>query len=152
MNTLFTFLIFLQFGLILLHDLIDIPGLVSGSSVRSSVGKGKLIGVTLVNAIFPGIAAGLAIFFLNRNRPPAVWNYWLIYCGITVCAAFFMWYLPYIRGAVNDQSGAAAKLHQDTVHVLPLRGDNAGPDLFHMCMHILFLANFCLVCLLRYWR
>lgn len=63
-----------------------------------------------------------------------------------------MWYLPYWRGASEGATSEAAKLHERTLHVLPLRGDNAGPDLFHMGMHVLFLANQGLASILHYAR
>jgi hypothetical protein len=41
-QTLFTFLITLQFVVIVLHDLVDIPGWTQGSQVESIIGRGKL--------------------------------------------------------------------------------------------------------------
>lgn len=148
MNPAFAILISMQFVLILLHDLVDIPGLVSGSTIQSAIGKRKVIGIAFMNAIFPGVAAGLAIRFWKGRAPAAVWNYWVIYCSVTVLSAIVMWYVPYLRGRDAGPSGSAARLHGNTVRVLPPRGDNAGPDLFHMLMHLVFLANLCLALLL----
>jgi hypothetical protein len=55
-QTLFTCLITLQFVVVTSHDLVDIPGWTHGTQVQSIVGRRKLLLMTLVNAIFPGLA------------------------------------------------------------------------------------------------
>jgi hypothetical protein len=78
MITLFTCLITLQFVIIASHDLIDIPGWVHGSQIQTFIGRRKVWLATLANSIFPGLAAGFAIYFWNKPRPDFVPNYWLI--------------------------------------------------------------------------
>jgi hypothetical protein len=69
MAVLFTFLIALQFLIIVSHDLIDIPGLVHGSHVQQIEGKRKVWLATLANSVFPGIAVAFAILFYNQPAP-----------------------------------------------------------------------------------
>jgi hypothetical protein len=56
MRTLFTCLITLQLVVVAGHDLVDVPGWTHGAQVRSMIGAGKVWLVTLINAIFPGLA------------------------------------------------------------------------------------------------
>ncbi len=42
MTLLFTILITLQFVVVALHDLVNIPGWTRGAQVRESIGRGKL--------------------------------------------------------------------------------------------------------------
>jgi hypothetical protein len=58
-QTLFTFFITLQFFVVVLHDLVDIPGWTHGSQVKSVVGPRTFWLGTLINAIFPGVAVSL---------------------------------------------------------------------------------------------
>jgi hypothetical protein len=60
-QTLFTCLLTLQFVVVALHDLVDIPGWTHGTQVQSVVGRRKLWLGTLVNALFPGLAVAFAI-------------------------------------------------------------------------------------------
>jgi hypothetical protein len=150
MTALFTCLIVLQFLIIVSHDLIDIPGLVRGSQIQAQIGKGKVWLATLVNAIFPGIAAGFALYFWSRPRPGYVSNYWVIYCSIALLSAVGMWYVPYLRGAPEKQKREYLTMYTGTRHILPKRGDNPRPNLFHVGIHVLFLVNFCLTLALRF--
>jgi hypothetical protein len=150
MITLFTCLITLQFVIIASHDLIDIPGWVHGPQVRTIIGRRKVWLATFANSIFPGLAAGFAIYFWNKPRPDFVPNYWLIYCSIALLSAVGMWYIPYLRGASDKQKNQYLKMYAGTRHILPPRGDNPRPNLFHIGIHALFLINFCLAVLLRF--
>ena len=149
MVTLFTCLITLQFALIVSHDLVDIPGWVHGSQVQAVIGRRKVWLATLINAIFPGTAAGFAIYFWGRPKPWFVPNYWLVYCAITLLSAIAMWYIPYLRGASERQKREYGSMYAGTRHILPARGDNPRPNLFHIGLHVLFVANFCLAWGLR---
>jgi hypothetical protein len=150
MIQLFTCLIVVQLAIIISHDLIDIPGWVHGSQVQAHIGKRKVWLATLANALFPGIAAGFAIFFWNRPKPGFVSNYWVIYCAVALMSAVAMWYLPYFRGAPEKEKRAYLSMYAGTRHILPERGNNPRPNLFHMGIHILFVANFCLALILRF--
>lgn len=150
MITLFTCLIVLQFAIILSHDLIDIPGWVHGSQVQALIGKRKVWLATFANAIFPGIAAAFAIYFWNRPRPAYVPNYWIIYCAVAVLSAVGMWYVPYFRGAPQKQKTEYLTMYSGTRHLLPARGDNPRPNLFHIGIHALFLTTFVLAIALRF--
>lgn len=147
---LFTCLITLQFAVVAAHDLVDIPGWTHGSQVQSIIGRRKVWLATLVNALFPGLAAGYAFYFWNRPKPGFVSDYWLIYCGITLVAAIAMWYVPYFFGATEERKQCYSKMYAGTRQVLPSRGDNPRPNLLHLCFHILFAVNFCLVLILRF--
>jgi hypothetical protein len=109
MVLLFTCLITLQFAIIVSHDLIDIPGWVHGSQVQALIGRRKVWLATLANSVFPGIAAGLAIYFWHRPRPAYVPNYWVIYCAVALLSAVGMWYVPYLRGAPQKQKSRILK-------------------------------------------
>ena len=61
-QTAFTFLIVLQFLVIVAHDLIDVPGWTHGSQVQSIIGRRQLWLATLINAVFPGVAVGFALW------------------------------------------------------------------------------------------
>ena len=152
MVTLFTCLIILQFAIIVSHDLIDIPGWVHGSQVQALIGKRKVWLATLANSVFPGIAAGFAIYFWNRPKPGFVPDYWVIYCAVALLSAVGMWYVPYLRGAPQKQKTEYMTMYAGTRHILPARGDNPRPNLFHIGIHVLFVVNFCLALALRFYR
>lgn len=149
MITLFTCLITLQFLIIASHDLIDIPGLIHGSQIQAFIGKRKVWLATLINSIFPGLAAALALYFWHKPKPAFVPNYWLIYCSFALLSAVGMWYVPYLLGASEEQKNQYRKMYDGTRHVLPLRGDNPRPNLFHIGIHVLFVINLCLAIFLR---
>ena len=150
MTTLFTCLITLQFAIILSHDLIDIPGWTHGSQVQTFLGRRRVWLATLANSIFPGLAAGFAIYFWNKPKPGFVPNYWLIYCSVALLSATGMWYIPYLRGASEKQKSEYLKMYAGTRHILPPRGDNPRPNLFHIGIHALFVINFGLAAFLRF--
>jgi hypothetical protein len=150
MTALFTCLIILQFLIIVSHDLIDVPGWVHGSQVQAQIGKRKVWLATLANAVFPGIAVGFALYFWNRPRPGYVSNYWVIYCSIALLSAVGMWYIPYLRGASGKQRREYLTMYAGTRHILPERGDNPRPNLFHVGIHVLFLVNFFLALALHF--
>ena len=145
----FTCLIVFQFFITLGHDLIDIPGWVLGSQVQARMGRRKVWLATLVNSVFPGIAAGYAIAFWNRPLPAYVTNYWLIYCLIAALSAIGMWYIPYFRGATEAQKQDYLVMYAGTKQVLPERGDNPRPNVFHIGLHLLYVATFSLALVLR---
>jgi len=101
-QVLFTILITMQFVVVVLHDVMKIPGWTHGKQVRAALGRCKLWLGTAVNAVFPGLACGFAWYFWNRPKPPGVTNYWMIYCGVTLASAIVMWYVPYFFGATGD--------------------------------------------------
>ena len=144
MAVLFTILIVLQFAIIVSHDLIDIRGWVHGSQVQAYLGKRKVRISTLINSIFPGIAVAFALYYWNRPKPSFVPKYWLIYCAISLISAIGMWYIPYLHGASEKQKQEYAAMYSGTRQILPERGDNPRPNLFHMGIHLLFVVNFCL--------
>jgi hypothetical protein len=150
MVTVFTCLIILQFAIFVSHDLIDIPGWVHGSQVRASIGRRKVWLATIANSVFPGIAVGFAIYFWNRTKPSFVPNYWVIYCAVALVSAIGMWYIPYFRGAPEKQQKEYLSMYEGTLHILPVRGDNPRPNVFHMGIHALFVVNFCLAIVLRF--
>lgn len=150
MITLFTCLITLQFAIIVSHDLIDIPGWVHGSQVQAFIGRRKVWLATLANSIFPGLAAAFAIYFWNRPRPAFVSNYWLIYCSIALLSAIGMWYVPYLRGTDEKHKTQYPMMYAGTRRVLPPRGDNPRPNLFHIGIHALFIVNLSLAVYLRF--
>ena len=149
-QTLFTCLITLQFVVVALHDLVDIPGWTHGTQVQTIVGRRRLWLVTLVNAIFPGLAVAFAIYFWNRPKPGLVVDYWLIYCAVTVASAIAMWYVPYFFGTTEERRRDYSRMYAGTRQVLPPRGDNPRPNLLHVCFHGLFVINFLLSLALRF--
>jgi hypothetical protein len=150
MVTAFTCLIILQFAIIVSHDLIDIPGWVHGSQVQAFIGKRKVWFATLANSVFPGIAVGLALYFWNRTRPGFVLDYWVIYCAVALLSAIGMWYVPYFRGAPEKQKREYLSMYAGTRHILPIRGDNPRPNVFHMGIHLMFVVTFCLAVFVRF--
>jgi hypothetical protein len=150
MVTVFTCLIVLQFAIIVSHDLVDIPGWVHGSQVQAVMGRRKVLLATLANSVFPGITVGFAVYFWNRPKPGFVLNYWVIYCAVAVLSAVGMWYVPYLRGATEEQKREYLDMYAGTRHILPVRGDNPRPNVFHMGIHALFVVNFCLALILRF--
>jgi hypothetical protein len=150
LEMLFNCLITLQFVVVILHDLVDIPGWTHGSQVQALIGRRKLWAVTLINGIFPGLAAAFAIYFWNRPKPGYVANYWVIYCAVTLLSAIAMWYVPYFLGGSEEQKREYSAMYAGTKHVLPARGDNPRPNLLHLCFHVLFALNFALVLWLRF--
>jgi hypothetical protein len=131
------------------HDWVDIPGWTHGTQVQSIVGRRKLWLMTLVNAIFPGVAVAFAIYFWNRPKPGYVADYWIIYCAVTLASAIAMWYVPYLFGTTEERKREYSRMYAGTRQVLPPRGDNPRPNLLHLCFHTLFVINFVLVLVLR---
>jgi hypothetical protein len=150
MQLLFTSLIALQFFVIALHDLVDIPGWTQSRQVQSTVGRTRLWIATAINAIFPGLALAFAIWFWNAPTPTGVRNYWIIYCAITFGSAMTMWYIPYLFGASERKKRDYERMYSGTRHILPPRGDNPRPNLLHVCFHVLFVTNLVLAIALRF--
>ena len=147
---LFTGLLTLQFVVVALHDLVDIPGWTHGAQVQSVVGRRKLWLATLVNAVFPGVAVAFAFYFWSRPKPGFVADYWVIYCAVTLASAIAMWYVPYLFGTTAEHKRQYSRMYAGTRHVLPPRGDNPRPNLLHVCFHALFVINFLLALVLRF--
>jgi hypothetical protein len=141
MQTLFTILITLQFLVVVLHDLVHIPGWTHGHQVKQTIGPYKFWIVTAINAIFPGLAVGLAFFYWQRPKPNLAVDYWLIYCAVTLVSAIFMWYIPYFFGAGEKTKQQYRHMYAGTKHLLPPRGENPRPNLLHICFHVLFIVN-----------
>lgn len=152
LQVLFSYLILLQFVVVVLHDWVDVPGWTHGAQVQATIGRRKLLLATLVNAIFPGLAAAFAIWFWNRPEPVYVADYWLLYCAVTLVSAITMWYLPYLFGTTAERRREYARMYAGTRHVLPARGDNPRPNLLHVCFHALFITTLCLAFALRLRR
>ena len=86
-ETAFTLLIALQFAVIVAHDWLEIPGWTHGRQVQAVVGRGKLAIATAINAIFPGTALALALWFWRAPKPWYATDYWVAYCAVTVASA-----------------------------------------------------------------
>ena len=76
LQNVFTILLVLGFLMNGFHDWVDIPGWTHGQ-VRAALGMKKLVIGTAVNCIFPGLAAGLAIYYWQKSPPAGVRNFWL---------------------------------------------------------------------------
>jgi hypothetical protein len=148
--TLFTFLITLQFVAVVVHDLVDIPGWTHGKQVQSIMGTRKLWIATMVNAVFPGVAVAFAIRYWNKPKPAFVYDYWLIYCAVTVLSAIAMWYVPYFFGTTEKRKRDFSKMYAGTRQVLPRRSDHPRPNLLHVCFHFLFVTTLILALALRF--
>jgi hypothetical protein len=144
MQALFTCLITLQFLVIVLHDIVHIPGWTHGKQVKQAIGPYKFWIATAINAIFPGLAVGLALVYWQQPKPNSVVDYWVIYCAITLLSAIAMWYVPYFFGASDKTKRLYEEMYAGTRHVLPPRGDHPRPNLLHLWFHLLFLVNLCL--------
>jgi hypothetical protein len=151
-QTLFNWLITAQFVVVAVHDLVDIPGWTHGSQVQALVGRRKMWLVTLINSIFPGVAAAFALYYWSRPKPAFVMDYWVIYCAVTVASAIVMWYVPYFFGTTAEQKRNYAKMYAGTRQVLPARGDNPRPNLLHLCFHALFVITLALALMLRFGK
>lgn len=141
MQATFATLLSFQFLIILLHDLVEIPGWSHTRQMQAVLGKRKLWAATLANSIFPGIAAAFAWYFWNRPRPAYVDRYWLIYCALTLLSAVAMWYLPYFLGASEAKKVEYQRLYAGTRQILPPRGNNPRPNLLHVLFHVVFAAT-----------
>jgi|SRR5581483_6013473 len=144
MELLFTFLIIVQFAVVAAHDWIDIPGLVCGSQVQATIGRRKLAWATVINSLFPGFAVALSIRFLHVPKPDYALRYWLFYTLITMVSAIAMWWVPYLFGASAKHRELYGKMYAGTRFVLPVRRGDRGPNLTHLCFHVLFLSTFLL--------
>jgi hypothetical protein len=149
-QAVFAVLIALQFVLVVFHDLVDIPGWTHGSQVQAMVGRRKLWMATVINAIFPGLAAGFALYYWNRPKPGFVTDYWIVYCTETLLSAIAMWYVPYLFGTTEERKRDYLKMYAGTRQMLPSRSDNPRPNLLHICFHVLFVTNFLLVLAMRF--
>ena len=149
---LFTCLLVLQFAIIESHDLIDIPGWVHGSQVQAVLGRRNVWLATLANSVFPGVAVGFALYFWNRPTPHFVKTYWVIYCTVALLSAVGMWYVPYLIGTSEKKRQQYLSMYAGTRHILPSRGDNPRPNLFHIGIHVLFVGTFSLALALYFHR
>jgi hypothetical protein len=149
LQLIFTILVTLQFIAVVFHDMIDIPGWAHGRQVREIIGRRKFWIATFINAIFPGLAVGFVFWFWNGRAPALVANYWMIYCGITLLSAIWMWYVPYIFGCRDEVKRMYSRMYEGTIQVLPARGENPRPNLLHLLFHLLFVVNFVLAVALR---
>jgi hypothetical protein len=68
-DTLFAFLIMLQFIVIVCHDWLDIAGWTHGRQVQAVIGRTKLLWATAINALFPGAAVAFAAWFWGKSHP-----------------------------------------------------------------------------------
>jgi hypothetical protein len=150
MEASFTGLIILQLLIIAFHDWINIPGWVHGSRAQEVVGRKKLAWATMVNTIFPGIAVVFALRFYRGPKPGYVLNYWIIYTAITVGSAFSMWWAPYLLGSSSKRLSEYKRMYERTLHVLPIRKGDPGPNLTHIFFHLLFLSTLVLAVALRF--
>jgi len=148
MQTVFSCLITLQLLVVVLHDLVDVPGWTHGE-VQSVIGRRKLWRATLINSMFPGLGVAFAFYYWSRPKPSFVSNYWMIYCALTLASAIAMWYVPYFRGAADKTKRDYLMMYAGTRQVLPPRGDNPRPNLLHVCFHGLFVVTFVLAVILR---
>jgi hypothetical protein len=98
MQITFSTLIVVQFLVVTLHDWLDIPGWTHGKKVQAAVGRRKFFLVTLVNAIFPGLA--VVFIFLYRHGPRPMFVTKLL---------------------VNLRGGYRILSHHDVVRALPIR-------------------------------
>jgi hypothetical protein len=149
-ETLFACLIVLQLAVVVSHDWIDIRGWTHGRQVQAVVGRGKLALATAINAVFPALAVGSALWFWGRSEPKIVGDYWVIYCGLAVLSAVTMWYVPYFFGADEKKKGEYSRMYAGTRHIFPARDDNPRPNLLHVLFHLLFLVNFGLALVVRF--
>jgi len=149
-ETLFACLIALQFAVVVSHDWLDIPGWTHGRQVQAVVGRGKLALATAINAVFPALAVGSALWFWGRSEPKIVGDYRVIYCGLTLLSAITMWYVPYFFGADEKKKGEYSRMYAGTRHIFPARGDNPRPNLLHVLFHLLFVVNFTLALVVRF--
>jgi hypothetical protein len=149
MQAAFTALISVQFLIILLHDLVEVPGWSHSSQMRAVLGKRKLWTATLINSIFPGIAAALAFCFWDRPKPFFVSRYWMIYCAGTALSVIVMWYLPYFFGASAKKKDDYRRFYAGTRQIPPARGDNPRPNLLHVLFHIVFAATLIMAVLIH---
>jgi membrane associated rhomboid family serine protease len=150
LQTIFATLIILQFMVVTLHDWVDIPGWTHGKQVQTAQGRWRFFLITLVNGVFPGLAAAFLFLYPHGKKPAFVINYWLIYCAVTVISAVMMWYVPYFLGADEKTKYEYGVMYAGTKQILPLRGDNPRPNLLHLCFHVLFLATFGLALAMRF--
>ena len=150
MQTLFSVLLVLQFFVVVGHDWIDIPGWIHGTQVQAIIGRRKLLIGSLINAIFPGIAVVFAIIYWNRPHTSLASTYWTIYCAVSVISAIAMWYVPYFFGASAKTKQEYLQMYAGTRQVLPVRGNNPRPNLFHIFIHVLFATTLILALVIRF--
>ena len=149
-QALFTVLITLQFLVVALHDWLDIPGWTHGRQMAAALGAARMWIGTLINCLFPGLAAFYAIYYWHRLKPGFVLNYWVLYCAVTVIWAIAAWWIPYFRGTDEKTKELYAKMYAGTRQVLRARGDNPRPNLLHLYFHALFLSTLVLSAVLRF--
>jgi hypothetical protein len=141
MQATFALLISLQFLIVAIHDLVDVPGWSHTSQMQAAIGRRKLYVVTFFNSLFPALAVAFVLYFWSRPKPHFVTQYWIIYCAITVLSAIAMWYLPYVLGATEKMKDEYKKFYAGTHQILPARGDNPRPNLLHVLFHGVFVAT-----------
>src|SRR5450432_978937 len=111
--------------------------------VQSIIGRRKVWFATLINSMLPGLAVAFAFYYWSRPKPGFVFNYWLIYCAITLASAIGMWYVPYFRGAPEKTKRDFLMMYAGTRQVLPPRGDNPRPNLLHIMLSRAVRTHLC---------
>jgi hypothetical protein len=149
---LFACTITLQFVVIVVHDLLHIPGWTHGRQIRAALGPRKFWGATLINAVFPGVAFALAVRFHGSAVPAYAAGYWTLYCAVTVASAIAMWWLPYFFGTDEKTRRLYAAMYAGTRQLLPPRGDNPRPNTLHLGFHALFALNLLLALGVQFGR
>lgn len=140
-QTIFTVLVCVEFVVMVFHDWLNIPGWTHGRQVYAAIGPVKMWVGTIINSLFPGVAAFFALHYWHRPKPGFVLNYWVIFCVITGMGAIQAWWLPYFRGTDEKTKELYAKMYAGTRQVLPPHGDNPRPNLLHLYFHALFLCT-----------
>jgi hypothetical protein len=148
-QALFAALITLQFLVIAFHDWLHIPGWTHGRQVHAALGSVKMWVASLINSLFPGLAAFYALYYWHRPKPGFVLTYWIIYCTVTVFGAITAWWIPYFRGTDEKTKDLYAKMYAGTRQILPPHGENPRPNLLHLYFHALFLSTLFLSIVLR---
>ena len=140
-QTLFNYLIILQFVVVALHDWIEIPGWTHGKQMIAVLGPAKMAIGTAVNCLIPGAAAFFAICFWHRPKPGYVLDYWVIQNAFLAFGAITAWWIPYFRGTDEKTKQMYLRMYEGTKQILPPRGDNPRPNVLHLFFHVLFAIN-----------
>ena len=67
-------------------------------------------------------------------------------------SAIAMWYIPNFFGGGEEHKRMYSQMYEGTHHILPVRGDDPGPNVFHIILHVLFASTLILAFLLRFGR
>ena len=128
-------ILILQILLLVYHQITTAVDLFPFNSARFYSAKEKLI-ECVVNAVLMSLPV---IGFAFQNK--YLMNFAAVYYFVLFAIELKTWWVPYIFGASDEWKDTYARLHSQTIIVLPKIKDNPIPNLEHVVLHLFTLVT-----------